>query len=239
MIMSRRNWKVLLELFAMLLAVSAARGVEQRPSTLDDLLLPDLGGEIANTFEAATSDVAPAEPDVLAPAVGGHKLLPLTRRMREAQSRIARADCGPETQATQQAILAGLDRLIVETQKRCGQCGSGPKPPAGAQRRQTSGQSCNKPGDKPGQCEGKAGDKPGGSGKAQAGHADSKSPDAPRVDMDEMKSTMKRLWGELPARQRQEMLQLPVEQFLPEYEQLIEDYFRRLSREKGDGSDSP
>ena len=48
---------------------------------------------------------------------------------------------------------------------------------------------------------------------------------------------MKQLWGELPQRDREQMLQLPVEEFLPEYELLIEDYFRRLSEEKGAASE--
>ena len=44
-----------------------------------------------------------------------------------------------------------------------------------------------------------------------------------------MRGMMKRLWGELPERQREQMMQMPLEEFLPEYELMIEDYFRRLS----------
>jgi hypothetical protein len=43
---------------------------------------------------------------------------------------------------------------------------------------------------------------------------------------------MKQLWGELPEHAREQMLQLPDEEFPPKYESLIEDYFRRLSEEK-------
>ena len=50
--------------------------------------------------------------------------------------------------------------------------------------------------------------------------------------MTRMRKVMEELWGELPPRQRQQMLQLPVEEFLPKYELLIEEYFRRLAEEK-------
>ena len=39
---------------------------------------------------------------------------------------------------------------------------------------------------------------------------------------------------ELPERQREQMLELPSEYFLPEYEREIEDYFRRLSAGKSE-----
>jgi len=50
---------------------------------------------------------------------------------------------------------------------------------------------------------------------------------------EEARATMKRLWGGLPERARQQMLQLPVEEFPPKYEEQIEQYFRRLAEEKG------
>ena len=42
---------------------------------------------------------------------------------------------------------------------------------------------------------------------------------------------MKRLWGVLPKRAREQMQVLPVEEFPPKYERQIEDYFRRLADE--------
>jgi hypothetical protein len=44
---------------------------------------------------------------------------------------------------------------------------------------------------------------------------------------------LRRVWGDLPERERDEMLQLqPPEEFLPKYELLIEAYFRRLAEGK-------
>jgi hypothetical protein len=49
---------------------------------------------------------------------------------------------------------------------------------------------------------------------------------------DAMHQMMGRFWGELPERDRQRMLQIPVEEFPPKYESMIEDYYRQLSNEE-------
>jgi hypothetical protein len=46
---------------------------------------------------------------------------------------------------------------------------------------------------------------------------------------------MKDLWGHLPARTREKMLQSFSDDFLPKYELEIEQYYRRLSEERDDG----
>jgi hypothetical protein len=53
--------------------------------------------------------------------------------------------------------------------------------------------------------------------------------------MEEMRSLINNLWGELPSHVREQMLQTPVEDFIPKYQDLIEDYFRDLSNEKKSG----
>ena len=80
----------------------------------------------------------------------------------------------------------------------------------------------------------KAGQKPG---NKPAAASSSRSPDGqPRKpDMDEMRSLINNLWGELPPHVRDQMLQTPVEEFIPKYQDLIEDYFRDLSNEKKPG----
>ena len=51
---------------------------------------------------------------------------------------------------------------------------------------------------------------------------------------DELRAAIRRLWGQLPEHARGQMLQSPVEEFPPKYEVMIEEYFRRLSEEKGE-----
>jgi hypothetical protein len=49
-------------------------------------------------------------------------------------------------------------------------------------------------------------------------------------------SLIRRVWGDLPERQRNEILQVqPPEEFLPKYEMQIEAYFKRLSEPAGSG----
>jgi hypothetical protein len=43
---------------------------------------------------------------------------------------------------------------------------------------------------------------------------------------------MGEIWGHLPERLRQQMQNADAIEFLPQYRQLIEDYYRRLSEEQ-------
>ena len=47
---------------------------------------------------------------------------------------------------------------------------------------------------------------------------------------------VKDLWGHLPERSREQMLQSFSDEFLPKYELEIEQYYRRLSEEQGESS---
>ncbi|MEN6449904.1 MAG: hypothetical protein ABFC96_05370 [Thermoguttaceae bacterium] len=141
-------------------------------------------------------------------------MLRIGRQMRDSQRRIGRADSGEATQKLQRNIVAELDRLIEQSRKKSGQCQPGACQP--------------KPGNKQGN---KASNKPG----SKSGVAPSSKPAGQsrrEADGQRARTTMKQLWGELPERARQQMLQLPDEEFPPKYELLIEDYFRRLSEEK-------
>jgi hypothetical protein len=237
--MIARRWILLLPLVLVGVTVSDQRasGDEKRPKTLDEALLEDLGGDPIKSLDQKSPETQGKEPQTIerpktpesaSTADDGNPVLGIARRMRDVESRIARADCGNQTQQTQRQILADLDELIKQARKSCGQCKPGDKKSCtGVQQRKPVAQPCNKP------VEGKPGEKPSGSNKGQIGRADPKTPDTRRADLEQTKTLMKQLWGELPQRDREQMLQLPVEEFLPEYELLIEDYFRRLSEEKG------
>jgi hypothetical protein len=148
-------------------------------------------------------------------------LLNIAQNMFQVRQRITQNDAGPATLNLQKQIVADLDLLIEQARKSAGQCSSSssnpqqptdspPKPGAGASQ---------KPGNKP------------------AASSSPRPPDNQRhkPDMEEMHTMMNNLWGELPAHVREQMLQSPVEEFIPKYEQLIEDYFRELSDEKKSG----
>ena len=52
------------------------------------------------------------------------------------------------------------------------------------------------------------------------------------VDKGAVDEMVKALWGQLPARSREQMLQSFTDEFLPKYELEIEQYYRRLSEEQ-------
>jgi hypothetical protein len=53
--------------------------------------------------------------------------------------------------------------------------------------------------------------------------------EAAQLDMDELRDMIEEIWGHLPGRAREQMQNAQVEGFLPEYELLIEEYFKRLA----------
>jgi hypothetical protein len=140
--------------------------------------------------------------------------LPLARigqQMLEVQSRIAGRDTSAQTQKAQQAIAAELAALIEQARQQCAAC------------------------------------KQGGSGSGQgalAGTSGQPVPAPPRdstdrieqgtkeaVETAEVHDLLRRFWGHLPDKLRDEMQSSLSEQFLPKYETIIEDYYRRLAED--------
>lgn len=120
----------------------------------------------------------------------------------------------------QQQVVAQLDKLIAELSKQCKncQCNSSGQSPKPSQRSQ------KKPG-KPGSA--------AGSGKTAARDSTDRlnSTSAKPVDKGDLEAAVKDLWGHLPERSREQMMQSFSEEFLPKYELEIEQYYRRLSEE--------
>jgi hypothetical protein len=53
-----------------------------------------------------------------------------------------------------------------------------------------------------------------------------------RTETPHAQNLLKAVWGHLPERVRQEVQNASVEQFLPKYEKLIEDYYKRLAEDR-------
>ena len=150
--------------------------------------------------------------------------------MQRAQSMLTQPDATANPDAAklaspvQREILSDLDKLIADLSKQC-QCCNG----------QCQGGQCNqpKPGNNP-----KPG-KPGasaGSGRTAARDSTDRldRSSAKSVDKGEVNEMVKALWGHLPERSREQMLQSFSDEFLPKYEFEIEQYYRRLSEEQGE-----
>lgn len=139
----------------------------------------------------------------------GRPLRIVLRQMKVAQRRIAERDTSGQASTAQQLALAELDTMIAElaqAKQQCKAAGGG-----GSQGQQSSsGQNA-------------AGQTPGG-----AGGTTSSSPTAV-AESENVRNLIRDLWGHLPPREREQVLQPLREDFLPEYAERIEAYFRELA----------
>ena len=181
--------------------------------------LEDLGADLINDGAAEGTLIQP-EGEYLGAGQGGagsKDWLKLVKdRMRQAESVLAARDASGRASSAQQEAVSELDAMIAKLQKQCencgGQCNKPPGPPQ------------NKP-PKPG---GKKGAKPGETSAVAA------TKPAPPVERAAVGNLVKDLWGRLPERQREELLQPLSEEFLPEYAADIEEYFRVLAETPAD-----
>jgi len=185
---------------------------------------------LAAALVAAAVGPAPAGPEdlgarlrrelgVAAVAEEDNPLLEVARRMREAQGRIVRNDAGEQTQGLQRQIVADLDELIRQARKRCQQGKPGGKP-------SQQGSSGGPP--KQGTKGTKPSEKPASTGTQRKDNGQQR-----KLDKQQMRTLVERAWGvTLPPQQRNELRQSPFDEFLPKYELLIEQYYRRLSEAK-------
>lgn len=165
-------------------------------------------------------------------------LLSVARTMRRVEGLIAKNDSSPATQDLQQQIITDLSALIQQARKRCSQGKPGSKP--GSKASSKAGRP--RPSDSPA---GPPRPKKGSGGGKQPGPTVAFKDDQPNparapvrhVDVGQVQEAIRQLWGVLPERQREQMTQPPTEEFLPKYEWLIEEYFRRLLEEKDTGTD--
>lgn len=198
-------------------------GLDEAPAR--DGRQPEAGGE-------APSD---ALDERLREALGGdesatEKQDPLVRagqRMREAQQRIAKSQADRPTQELQEQAVAALDELIEQAKKKKG------KKSSGSQNQRQSRRSQPKQPQNQKQQQQQGGQGSGTSPQPARDSTDELRPDrVEQIDAAAAQELMKDLWGHLPARVKEQMLQSSIEEFLPKYQALIEEYFKRLIDEQ-------
>lgn len=189
-----------------------------KPSSLDQQLLEGLDLELLQGLPGGAKPAAPA--DKLSGKTAANTiqsdnpLVLIAERMRQVEGRLAQQDTSAETQAVQKQILAELAQLLEQAKKQ-----------------QASGQN-----------------KPGGSGKGsdQAGTGSGNPTPAPprdstnrieqgtkeAVETADVKDLLRRIWGHLPDKLRDQMQASLSEQFLPKYERVIEEYYKRLAEDR-------
>lgn len=146
-------------------------------------------------------------------------LLGIARSMRLVEGLIEENESGEKTQTIQAEIIADIDTLLKRAKKKCQSCASQCK--SAAQRKPSQQPKPSKP------KEGKPNAKRTTTSNVKPGKAEGEMP-----DMAEMMAVIKQVWGELPEKERQQMLQTSVEEFLPKYADKIEQYFKRLAEDR-------
>jgi hypothetical protein len=152
-------------------------------------------------------------------------LVEIAAAMRQSEGLIARNDSGPQTQGLQRKIVSDLERLIQQARSRCQASSPSPEqkqPVASRQPVQQPPEPGKSP--KPGQSQ----TSPARDSNATAGRGE-----VQRLNRDVSRSILQQTqtWGELPPAAREQMLELWSEEFLPKYQAMIEDYFKRLAEE--------
>lgn len=238
--------RLILALSLILLVVSRTPAADAPPSnsrgveSLGNELLEDLA---PNAFDPAAAqpldgeDAAQADrrdPVTRAPRFddlgedigqpsGSLSLARVRMGMQHAQSLLGAKSATNDVPTLQQAgkvqqeVVAQLDKLIAELSKQCKNCNG----QSGGQSPKPSPQSQVKPGKS-------------GSGRTAARDSTDRlgSSNAKPVDKADLQAVVKDLWGHLPERSREQMMQSFSEEFLPKYELEIEQYYRRLNEEK-------
>ena len=142
-------------------------------------------------------------------------LLRIGRQMRAVEERIAQKDTSDQTQSAQGEIIVELKKLIEQAKK---QGGSGNKSASGR------GTGQRGPGD----------------GQARPGAPQEATdrvgkPQTEATQSADVRDLLQRIWGHLPEKRLDEMRNALSDQFLPKYEKLIEEYYKRLAEERSAG----
>jgi hypothetical protein len=124
-----------------------------------------------------------------------------------------------ETQSVQQQVIRDLEQLIVELNKQCQGAQSGASSPA-------------KPGAKPdGKSRAGSGENTGASQPAKESTDRTEGTASDREELARLQILLRQVWGHLPPKIRDQMQSGLIEEFLPKYERLIEEYYSRLAEE--------
>jgi hypothetical protein len=169
--------------------------------------------QTANPQSPTREATSAAGEDIGASPGTAELLTDLQRDMREAANRIEAEDTSDKTQNLQQQVIDGLSALIDELEDRGKSGGSTKQPSAAAQA--SAGQT---PSESTATQRTATGDEPNVDGS-----------DAEREDDPFGDQFLSEVWGQLPAEVKTQIQSPLREQFLPAYEQLIIDYYRRLA----------
>ncbi len=246
---SDRHWLRLVALASLVLPLASQPGIAiaQTPRdaarSVDDALLEDLDNELlegagdlkkpAKKKPAAGSederppiDAAIDGEDVGMPSPEEDPLGFISQEMRQVERLISEKPKRAHAQELQRRIVDDLAQLIEQAEKQQQQQSSSSK---NQSQQQTAKRQSPKQSQQPGKqsTSGQDSNQPASDSSDRLGKAEQVRPD-PEL----LRGMMKDAWGHLPERDREQMQQMAPERFLPQYELLIERYYRRLAEER-------
>jgi len=216
----------------------AASKTDKPMRSLDESLLEDLDNELLEGLGDLKDRPPRSEPDgpspdaepppdgedVGQPSARDDPLGYISEEMRMAEQLIPERGKRTHAEQVQRRIVEDLARLIEQAEtQRAQQQSSTSKQRQQTARRRTVKQPKSATGRTPGQNS----NKPAADSTDRLGQAERARPD-PEL----FKGLLKDAWGHLPQREREQMMQMSPERFLPQYELLIERYYRRLAEER-------
>ena len=138
----------------------------------------------------------------------------IATKMQRSQQALKAGNSAEPTQDLQEEILFDLDALLKNMEKKCkgGNCN---KPGAGSKSGNSSA------GAKPSQ-------KPATDSTARVGESGKTAGADERSSAEE---ALRAVWGHLPPKLREAMENVKADEFLPKYDRLIEEFYRRLAEQ--------
>ena len=243
------RWLRLAAAASLLLPLSSAIAQSPQDSppkdtpSVDDALLEDLDNELLEgagdlkkpakakptggpNDEHPRLDAAIDGEDVGMPNPAEDPLGYISQEMRQVEQLISERPKRAHTEELQRRIVENLAQLIEQAEKQQQQQQSSSQSQS---QQQTAKRQSPKQSQQPGRQSSSAQDsnQPASDSSDRLGKADQVRPD-PEL----LRGLMKDAWGHLPERDREQMQQMAPERFLPQYELLIERYYRRLAEER-------
>lgn len=238
---------------AIVVAWNSCSGVAAPATESASGLLDDLDGDLFGPGESSKPlgdrtpnsklerAPSPGKRPQLTPPLGGEDLgqpseqsplAAISSDMRQAERLIAQRNLAGETARIQEQVVGALDALINQVQQQ-NQSSSQSQSQSQQQQQQASQRSTPQP----------------SAGQQSAGRRAPNAANAARTSSDRLESgtvdeaaghgsqeLLKDVWGQLPERVRQQLLQSSTDEFLPQYRDDIERYFRRLAEEESERS---
>lgn len=135
-------------------------------------------------------------------------------KMQRSQQALSTGNSKEPTQELQKEILFDLDSLLKNMEKKC------------------QGGQCNKPGSKSSSGSSSTGSKPNNKpptdSTARVGKPNETTGSEDKAAAD---NALREVWGHLPPKLREAMQNIRADEFLPKYDRLIEDFYRRLAEQ--------